>query len=202
MTKATNWPSKASPELQKKMSELQGLTFIRCNSTPHDKIGIRLRRTERIDWCDSRGTSKRERFDRSVAILGNWNNKDDYEKVYRILIQHILETRWEPCDIEKMRGLALSLERKYKYPASRTYTFVQQSNFSKSIKQIMTKQPRYSLELTHKQLSEIEEFYEKRINISLGEGINREDLADAYDVLAKINNIYSENAVEMWGHQV
>mgnify|MGYP003115287267 CR=1 FL=1 len=66
----------------------------------------------------------------------------------------------------------------------------------------MYKQPRYKLELTHKQLAEIENFYEERSKISIGSGINREDLADAFDVLAKINRIYSENAVEMWGEQV
>ena len=66
----------------------------------------------------------------------------------------------------------------------------------------MTKQPRYTLELTHKQLSEIEDFYEKRSQTSLGNGVNREDLSDAFDVLARINRIYSENSVEMWGEQV
>ena len=66
----------------------------------------------------------------------------------------------------------------------------------------MYKQPRYKLELTLKQLAEIEDFYEKRSQTSLGEGVNREDLADAFDVLAKINRIYSDNAVEMWGEQV
>ena len=66
----------------------------------------------------------------------------------------------------------------------------------------MNKQPRYKLELTHKQLAEIENFYEERSKISLGEGVNREDLSDAFDVLAKINRIYSENAIEMWGEQV
>ena len=40
----------------------------------------------------------------------------------------------------------------------------------------MDKQPRYNLALTHKQLAE--------------------------DVLARINRIYSENAVQMWGEQV
>jgi len=66
----------------------------------------------------------------------------------------------------------------------------------------MTEQPRYKLELTHKQLSEIEDFYEQRSQTSIGSGINREDLSDAFEVLAKINKIYSENAVEMWGEQV
>ena len=66
----------------------------------------------------------------------------------------------------------------------------------------MVKQPRYKLELTHKQLSEIEDFYEKRSQISIGSGINREDLSDAFDALARINRLYSENAVEMWGEQV
>ena len=66
----------------------------------------------------------------------------------------------------------------------------------------MTAQPKYKLELTHKQLSEIEDFYEKRSQTSIGDGINREDLSDAFEVLAKINRIYSENAVEMWGEQV
>ncbi len=66
----------------------------------------------------------------------------------------------------------------------------------------MTNSPEYKLELTHKQLAEIEDFYEKRSQISLGEGVNREDLSDAFDVLAKINRIYSENAGEMWGEQV
>jgi len=67
---------------------------------------------------------------------------------------------------------------------------------------LMTEQPRYKLELTHKQLSEIEDFYEQRSQTSIGSGINREDLSDAFEVLAKINKIYSENAVEMWGEQV
>ena len=66
----------------------------------------------------------------------------------------------------------------------------------------LSDQPRYKLDLTHKQLSEIEDFYEERSKISLGSGINREDLADAHDVLARINQIYSENSVEMWGEQV
>tara|TARA_R100000655_G_scaffold10163_1_gene24731 strand:+ start:828 stop:1028 length:201 start_codon:yes stop_codon:yes gene_type:complete len=66
----------------------------------------------------------------------------------------------------------------------------------------MTEQPRYKLELTHKQLSEIEDFYEQRPQTSIGSGINREDLSDAFEVLAKINKIYSKNAVEMWGEQV
>jgi len=66
----------------------------------------------------------------------------------------------------------------------------------------MLKQPRYKLELTHKQLSEIEDFYEKRSQTSIGSGINREDLSDAFDALARINRLYSENAVEMWGEQV
>jgi len=65
----------------------------------------------------------------------------------------------------------------------------------------MSKQPRYKLELTHKQLAEVEDFYEQRSKISIGSGINREDLADAFDALARINLIYSENAVEMWGEQ-
>tara|TARA_R100000654_G_scaffold55597_1_gene81931 strand:+ start:226 stop:423 length:198 start_codon:yes stop_codon:yes gene_type:complete len=64
------------------------------------------------------------------------------------------------------------------------------------------KQPRYKLELTHKQLAEIEDFYEERSKISLGNGVNREDLADAFDALARINRLYSDNAVEMWGEQV
>ena len=64
-----------------------------------------------------------------------------------------------------------------------------------------SKQPRYNLALTHKQLAEIEDFYEKRSQISLGEGVNREDLSDAFDVLAKINRIYSKNAGKMWGEQ-
>ena len=62
-------------------------------------------------------------------------------------------------------------------------------------------QPRYKLELTHKQLTEIEDFYEKRSQTSIGSGINREDRSDAFEVLAKINRIYSENAVEIWGQQ-
>ena len=66
----------------------------------------------------------------------------------------------------------------------------------------MTKQPRYPIELTHKQLAEIEDFYEKRSQTSLGNGVNREDLSDAFDVLARVNRIYSENSVEMWGEQV
>ena len=66
----------------------------------------------------------------------------------------------------------------------------------------MNKQPRYKIELTHKQLSEIEEFYEERSKISIGDGINREDLSDAFDALARINRIYSDNAVQMWGEQV
>jgi len=66
----------------------------------------------------------------------------------------------------------------------------------------MKKQPRYKLELTHKQLSEIEDFYEKRSQTSIGSGINREDLSDAFDALARINRLYSENAVDMWGEQV
>ena len=66
----------------------------------------------------------------------------------------------------------------------------------------MNKQPRYKLELTHKQLAEIEDFYEERSKISVGSGINREDLSDAYDALARINRLYSDNAVEMWGEQV
>ena len=66
----------------------------------------------------------------------------------------------------------------------------------------MSKKPTYKLELTHKQLSEIEDFYEKRSQISIGGGINREDLSDSFEVLAKINRIYSENAIEMWGEQV
>ena len=65
----------------------------------------------------------------------------------------------------------------------------------------MHKQPRYKLELTHKQLAEIENFYEERSKISLGEGVNREDLADAFDALARINQLYFDNAVEMWGEQ-
>ena len=65
----------------------------------------------------------------------------------------------------------------------------------------MDKQPRYNLALTHKQLAEIENFYEERSKISLGEGVNREDLADAFDALARINQLYSDNAVEMWGEQ-
>jgi len=65
----------------------------------------------------------------------------------------------------------------------------------------MNKQPRYNLALTHKQLAEIEDFYEARSKISLGSGINREDLSDAYDALARINRLYSDNAVEMWGEQ-
>jgi len=65
----------------------------------------------------------------------------------------------------------------------------------------MHKQPRYNLALTHKQLAEVEDFYEERSQISVGSGINREDLSDAFDALARINRIYSENAVEMWGHQ-
>ena len=64
-----------------------------------------------------------------------------------------------------------------------------------------SKQPRYNLALTHKQLAEIEDFYEKRSQVDIGEGVNREDLADAFDVLARINRIYSDNAVEMWGEQ-
>ena len=66
----------------------------------------------------------------------------------------------------------------------------------------MHKQPRYKLELTHKQLAEVEDFYEERSQISVGSGINREDLSDAFDALARINRLYSENAVEMWGEQV
>ena len=66
----------------------------------------------------------------------------------------------------------------------------------------MHKQPRYNLALTHKQLAEVEDFYQDRSKISIGSGINREDLADAFDVLAKINRLYSDNAVEMWGEQV
>jgi hypothetical protein len=66
----------------------------------------------------------------------------------------------------------------------------------------MNRQPRYKLELTHKQLAEIENFYEERSKISLGEGVNREDLSDAFDALARINRLYSENSVEMWGEQV
>tara|TARA_R100000664_G_C2725615_1_gene117672 strand:- start:708 stop:908 length:201 start_codon:yes stop_codon:yes gene_type:complete len=65
----------------------------------------------------------------------------------------------------------------------------------------MDKQPRYNLALTHKQLAEIENFYEERSKISLGEGVNREDLADAFDALARINQLYFDNAVEMWGEQ-
>ena len=65
----------------------------------------------------------------------------------------------------------------------------------------MNKQPRYNLALTHKQLAEVEDFYEERSKISLGEGVNREDLADAFDALARINQLYSDNAVEMWGEQ-
>ena len=61
----------------------------------------------------------------------------------------------------------------------------------------MNKQPRYKLELTHKQLAEIEDFYEKRSQTSLGEGVNREDLADAFDALARINRLY----VEIWGEE-
>ena len=64
-----------------------------------------------------------------------------------------------------------------------------------------SEQPRYKIELTHKQLSEIEDFYEKRSQISIGSGLNREDRSDAFEVLAKINRIYSENAVEIWGQQ-
>tara|TARA_R100000655_G_scaffold71527_1_gene109954 strand:- start:9150 stop:9350 length:201 start_codon:yes stop_codon:yes gene_type:complete len=66
----------------------------------------------------------------------------------------------------------------------------------------MHKQPRYNLALTHKQLAEVEDFYEERSKISVGSGINREDLSDAYDALARINRLYSDNAVEMWGEQV
>ena len=63
------------------------------------------------------------------------------------------------------------------------------------------KHPTYNLELTHKQLSEIEEFYEERSKISVGSGINREDLSDCYQVLAKINYIYAAHSKEMWGEQ-
>jgi len=63
------------------------------------------------------------------------------------------------------------------------------------------KQPTYKLELSHKQISEIEDFYETRSKTSIGSGINREDLADCYQVLAKINSIYSEHSKEMWGEQ-